>query len=106
MACLFLTPIVGCSIGRANARVAYWTEQARLHIPAGTPIAAAASFLATRGLQLRCCMSGPGIDRAYSATDRNIGRFGWIEYSTLIVVDVSSDQRVNRVRVLRIGVGP
>jgi hypothetical protein len=65
----------------------------------------AQAFFATRGLELHCCMSGPDIEHAYSATERNIGRFGWIEYSALIVVDVSSDQRVSRVRVLRTGVG-
>jgi hypothetical protein len=35
----------------------------------------------------------------------NIGRFAWTEYSALIVVDVSPEHRVNRVRVLRVGVG-
>jgi hypothetical protein len=98
--------VAGCSVGHADARVAYWTEQARLHVPAGTSVADAVHFFGARGLRLRCCMSGPGIDHAYSATERDIGRFGWIEYSALIVVDVTAEQRVSRVRVLRVGVGP
>lgn len=104
--CLLLMPMVGCSAGRADARVAYWTEQARLHMPTGIPVGEAQAFLAAHGLQLRCCMSGPGIDKAYSAMDPDVGRFGWIEYSALIVVDVTPDRRVDRVRVVRVGVGP
>ena len=50
-------------------------------------------------------MSGPDIHYAYSASERNVGRFVFTEYSVLIVADVSANQTINRVRVLRIGVG-
>jgi hypothetical protein len=103
---LAVTATVACSIGHANARIAYWTEETRVHVPVGSRIEDAQAFFASRGLQLRCCMSGPDIDRAYSAMERKIGRFVWIEYSALIVVDVSPDHQVSRVRVLRVGVGP
>jgi hypothetical protein len=103
--CLPASVVAGCSIGHANARVAYWTEETRLHVPVGGRIEDAQAFFASRGLQLRCCMSGRDIDQAYSATDRNVGCFAWTEYSALIVVDVSPEHRVNRVRVLRVGVG-
>ena len=102
---LWVSVIAGCTVGRADARVAYWTEETRVHIPVGTRIEDAQAFFASRGLELRCCTSGPDIDRAYSAMERNTGRFVWTEYSALIVVDVASDRRVSRVRVLRIGVG-
>ena len=102
---LAVSSATGCSIGHANARVAYWTEETRVHVPVGSRLEDAQAFFASHGLQLRCCMSGPDIDRAYSATERDIGRFVWTEYSALIVVDVSPEQRVTRVRVLRIGVG-
>jgi len=97
--------LTSCSVGHANARVAYWTEEMRRHVPVGAPIAEAQAFLAGRGLELRCCLSGPDIEHAYSAMERDVGRYGWMEYSALIVVDVSSDQHVRRVRVLRVGVG-
>ncbi len=100
-ACLFLS----CSTGRVNSRVEYWVEQTRDHLPVGTRLADAESFFASRDLTLRCCMSGPDIEHAYSATERNVGRFAFTEYSVLIVVDVSPDGLVNRVRVQRIGVG-
>ena len=95
----------GCSVGQADSRIAYWQAETRAHVPVGSRIDDARAFLAARGLDLHCCMSGPQIEHAYSATERNIGRFGWIEYSALIVVDVSPDQRVSQVRVLRIGAG-
>jgi hypothetical protein len=102
---LSASTVAGCTVNHANVRVAYWTEEARLHVPVGSRIEDAQAFFASRGLQLRCCMSGPDIDQAYSATERNIGRFAWTEYSALIVVDASPDHRVSRVRVLRVGVG-
>jgi len=103
--CLLLQLISGCSAGRADARVSYWMQEAQLHVPVGTPIADAIAFFASRGLALTCCMSGPDIEQAYSAMERDVGRFAWTEYSALIVVDVSREQRVRRVRVLRVGMG-
>jgi hypothetical protein len=50
-------------------------------------------------------MSGPDIHDAYSASEQNVGRFGFTEYSVLIVAEVSANQTVDRVRVLRVGVG-
>jgi hypothetical protein len=50
-------------------------------------------------------MSGPDIHNAYSAIERNVGRFVFTEYSVLIVADVSANQIIQRVRVIRIGVG-
>jgi hypothetical protein len=97
--------IAGCSVGRADARVAYWIGETRVHVPIGTRIEDAQTFFASRGLELRCCTSGPDIEQAYSAVERNIGRFAWTEYSALIVVDVSPEGRVSRTRVLRIGAG-
>jgi hypothetical protein len=103
--CVSLSTVAGCTAGRADARVAYWTQETRTHVPIGSRIEEAQAFFASRGLELRCCMSGPDIDRAYSAMERNIGRFVWTEYSALIVVDVTADRQVRRVRVLRVGVG-
>jgi hypothetical protein len=37
--------------------------------------------------------------------EHGIGRFGPVEYSALIVIDLSKEQRVSRVRVMRTGVG-
>lgn len=97
--------LVGCSVGRANRRVEYWEVQTRSHVPKGIRIKDARTFFASQGLDLGCCMSGPDIKGAYSAMDRNVGRFAFMEYSLLIVVDVDQEHLVERVRVLRIGVG-
>ena len=105
MWCLIALAATGCSVDHADARISYWTKEAQINVPVGTPIGTAQAFFASRGLELRCCMSGPDIEHAYSAMERDIGRFIWTEYSALIVVDVSAEQRVNRVRVLRVGVG-
>jgi hypothetical protein len=105
---IFLTLVIslsGCTIGRVNARVAFWQEQTEKHVPAGTSVGEAQRFFASQGLDLRCCMSGPDIHNAYSAAERNIGRFVFTEYSVLIVADVSANQTIDRIRVLRIGVG-
>ncbi len=105
LACAAACLLLGCSTGRVNSRVEYWVAQTREHLPVGTRLADAESFFASRSLTLRCCMSGPDIDHAYSTMERNVGRFAFTEYSVLIVVDVSPDGLVNRVRVERIGVG-
>jgi hypothetical protein len=97
--------LAGCSMGRVNSRVAYWQKQTEIHVPAGTSLKDAQAFFSSQGLELRCCMSGPDIQGAYSASERGVGRFGFTEYSVLIVADVSASQVVDRVRVLRIGVG-
>ena len=92
-------------MGRVNSRVAYWQKQTEIHVPVGTSLDDAKTFFSSHGLELRCCMSGPDIHDAYSASERNVGRFVFTEYSVLIVADVSANQTINRVRVLRIGVG-
>ena len=97
--------LVGCTMGRVNSRVAYWQKQTEIHVPVGSGLDDAQKFFASQGLELRCCMSGPDIRNAYSATERNVGRFVFTEYSVLIVADVSANQTIDRVRVLRIGVG-
>jgi len=94
-----------CTIGRANSRVAYWQKQTQIHVPVGMPVDEAQKFFASQGLELRCCMSGPDIHDAYSATERNVGRFVFTEYSVLIVADVSANRTIDRIRVFRIGVG-
>jgi hypothetical protein len=73
--------------------------------PLGTSLENAQKFFASQGLKLQCCMSGPDIQNAYSASERNVGRFVFTEYSVLIVADVSANQTIDRVRVFRIGVG-
>jgi len=92
-------------MGRVNSRVAYWQKQTEVHVPLGTSLDEAKRFFASQGLELRCCMSGPDIHDAYSATERNVGRFVFTEYSVLIVAAVSAKQTIDRVRILRIGVG-
>jgi hypothetical protein len=103
---LLATTIAGCSLRRANKRIAYWTKETTAHIPVGTPIDEAKAFLASRGLDLRCCMSFGDADHAYWAMERDIGQFIWMEYNAEIAIEVTPDQRVSRVRVYRIGVGP
>jgi len=92
-------------MGRVNSRVAYWQKQTEIHVPVGISLDDAQKFFVSQGLELRCCMSGPDIHNAYSATERDVGRFVFTEYSVLIVADVSANQTIDRVRVLRIGVG-
>lgn len=106
-ACCIGLPLTlsACTMGRVNSRVAYWQEQTAIHVPVGTSLGDARAFFASHGLELRCCMSGPEIHDAYSASERNIGRFMLTEYSVLIVADVSEDQTINRIRILRVGVG-
>jgi hypothetical protein len=96
---------VGCSMDRVNSRVTSWQKQIDAHVPAGTSLKDAQAFFSSKGLELRCCMSGPNIHDAYAASERNVGRFAFTEYSVLIVADVSANQLIDRVRVLRIGVG-
>jgi hypothetical protein len=101
----FVLAFSGCTMGRVNSRVAYWQKQTEVHVPAGTSLDEAKHFFASQGLELRGCMSGLDIHNAYSASERNVGRFVFTEYSVLIVADISANQTIDRVRVLRIGVG-
>jgi len=105
---IYLTlPLVlsACTIGRVDSRVAYWQKQAEIHVPAGTSLGEAKAFFVARFAVAVICMSGPDIHDAYSASEQNVGRFAFTEYSVLIVADVSANQTVDRVRVLRVGVG-
>jgi hypothetical protein len=69
--------MAGCSAWRADSRIEYWQAETRAHVTVASRIEDAQAFFAARGLDLHCCMSGPEIDHAYSATERNIGRLGW-----------------------------
>jgi len=103
--CLIALVLSACTIGRVNERVSYWTKETTAHVPVGASIEDAKAFFASRGLETRCCTSGFDSAPAITATERDVGRFVFTEYSVLIVVDMTSDRRVSGVRVFRIGVG-
>jgi hypothetical protein len=86
--------------------MSYWDAETHAHLPAGTSLADAEQFFATRGLTLACCVSGPpGASKYYAATERKVGRFLFTEYDVAILVALSGTQRVESVRVERWGVG-
>ena len=96
----------GCSLGRVNDRMTYWTSEANSHLPAGTSLDDAQRFFETHGLHLRCCVSGPpGAARYYYATERKVGRFFFTEYDVAVLVALTPARSVESVRVERWGVG-
>ncbi len=100
------TFLSACTLGRVNTRVTYWTTETHAHLPVGTSLDDAQRFFATRGLSMRCCVSGPpGASRYYFATDRRVGRFIFTEYDVAVLISFTSDERVESVRVERWGVG-
>jgi hypothetical protein len=102
---LVATTIAGCSLGRVNRRISYWTKETAAHVPAGTPLEDAQAFFASHGLNLHCCTSDDESDHAYFAMERHIGQFFLMEYDAIITVEITPDRRVGRVHVTRIGVG-
>jgi len=102
---ILLLFVAGCSMSRVTERERYWVETTAARMPMGTPLSEAKAIFASNGLELRCCMSGPEITNAFYAQERKVGRAFIMEYDVVIIVDVSKDDRVERVRVQRLGVG-
>jgi hypothetical protein len=97
--------ISGCSVSRVDNRVDYWQSISQTKLLPGTPLSEAQELFKAHGLELRCCTSGPNIKNAYTAIERNVGRKLLVEYDVVVLVDVSPDQKIERVRVQRWGVG-
>ena len=92
-------------MGRVDERQQYWTTTTAARLPVGTSHADADALFAANKLELKCCVSGPDITKAYYASEKNVGRALITEYDVVILVDFSKDDRVERVRVQRWGVG-
>jgi hypothetical protein len=95
----------GCSTGRVNERVAYWSKITADEVHAGSTLEHAQTVLASHGLPLRCCVSGPDNKQSYFALENNVGRFFLTEYSVVVIVNASKDGRMEDARVERWGVG-
>jgi len=100
-----LVGLSGCSTALVDERIAYWSTSAKESLPPGTTLQEAKNFFASKGLELRCCVSGPDITDAYFTSERKVGRNFFVEYDVAIIVDITQDQRVERIRVQRWGVG-
>ncbi|MGY1411078.1 MULTISPECIES: hypothetical protein [unclassified Luteimonas] len=101
---ILLLMLTACDFGRSASRIAYWQSETEKYLPVGISKGDAEKFFHDRGLTLRCCMSGPNIESAHAARERNIGRHFFMEYEANIIVDFKDD-KVDRVRVMRFGVG-
>lgn len=95
----------GCTTFRVDERQAYWESEIKKNLPSGASLEEAKQFFFKRGLDLHCCMSGPGMNNAHLALERKVGQFLWTEYDIAIVVDISKAQHVEKVRVMRWGIG-
>jgi hypothetical protein len=95
----------GCSTGRVNERVAYWSKIITEQVRPGTTLEAAQSALSAHGLQLQCCVSGPDNKRSFFASEKDVGRLFFTEYSVVVIVNISRDNLVEDARVERWGVG-
>jgi len=95
----------GCSTGRVDERVDYWSKITSDKVPSGSTLENAQTVLAAHGLQLRCCVSGLDNKQSYFAPEKNVGRFFFTEYSVVVIVNVSHDGHVENVKVERWGVG-
>jgi hypothetical protein len=96
----------GCTIGRVNERVAYWSRTTAEKLPPGSTLQDAKDLFAAAGLEFVCCVSAePQLKPSWYAMERNVGRYFIVEYSVAVLVEVSPDDRVVRVDVERWGVG-
>jgi hypothetical protein len=96
----------GCTIGRVNERVAYWSKTTAQKLPPGSTLQDAKDLFAAAGLTFVCCVSAePDLKPSWYAMERNVGRYFIVEYSVAVLVEVSPDDRILRVGVERWGVG-
>jgi hypothetical protein len=100
-----LVSLAACSVGHADRRVAYWQSLTAQQLPPGSTLDEATQLFSSHGLDLHCCVSGPDIDKAYYAMEKNVGRLLWMQYDVMVVVDISAERRVEGVKVVRLGVG-
>jgi hypothetical protein len=96
--------LTACDFGRSSSRIASCQGETKKNLPVGSSRNDAEKFFQDRGLTLGCCMSGPNMQNAHVARERNIGRNLLMEYEANIIVDFKDD-KVARVRVMRVGVG-
>lgn len=97
----------GCTIGRANQRVAYWLRTTAERLPPGSTLQEAKDLFSGAGLKLVCCVSAePNLKWSWYAAERDIGRLLWMRYSVVVLVEVVPDDRVAHVEVERWGLGP
>ncbi len=94
-----------CSMERVSEREQFWRATTAARLPVGTPLVEAKALFAEHGLELKCCVSGENMRDAHYAAERNVGRALITEYDVAVIVDVSKDEKVERVRVQRWGVG-
>jgi hypothetical protein len=100
------TVLLGCSMGRVDARMDYWNSETKANLPRGISFEEAESFFRQRGVPLTCCVSGPvGAPQYYLATERKVGRFLFTEYNVVVLVALTPGRTVQSVRVERWGVG-
>ncbi len=105
VALLGLLAVCACSMDRVVEREQFWVKAAGEHLPPGTSRADATRFLAAHGLVLRCCVNGPDIVQASMAREPGVGRALLVDYDVVLLLDFSNDDRLERVRVQRWGVG-
>ena len=104
LAIALLLLLTACDFGRSTSRIVYWQDETSKNLPIGTSKSDAEKFFRDRGIELGCCISGPDMKNSYLATEKNIGRELFMEYNVTIVVDFKDD-KVARVRVMRLGAG-
>jgi hypothetical protein len=102
---LMVLLMCACSMGHVYEREQFWTATTAARLPLGTPLTEAKALFAANGLELKCCVSGDGMNEAYYALERNVGRALITEYDVAVIIEVSKDEKVARVRVQRWGIG-
>ncbi len=98
--------VASCSSSRVDERMTYWSKVISNQVPSGSTIESARSVLATHGLSLTCCVSGPDEKQSYFAVEKRVGRFLFTEYDVAVIINVSKDNHVADARVEKWGVGP
>ena len=102
----FLVALAGCSTALVDERLAYWRSSTKESLPPGTPLQEAKAFFASKGIELRCCVSSPPqLMNAYFTLERNVGRSFFMEYDVVVLVILTPDQRIEEVKVQTWGVG-
>lgn len=106
LAAILVTQSAGCTTGRVNQRVAYWSKTTAERLPPGSTLQDAKNLFSAAGLEFVCCVSaGPDLKRSWYAREPRDGRFLWTVYDVVVLVQVTPDDRIAHLEVQRWGVG-
>jgi len=102
---LVITLLSGCSTTAVDTRIHYWEKETSANLPIGSTKLQAQEFFRARGAELNCCVSAPPGPSYHLMIERKVGHHFLMEYDVVVLVEISSAEKVASISVQRWGVG-